>query len=58
VFDGDIEEQSVDELFDNLEASQWLKALQTHSGERVPCFKDKQFVPATKFRKWPKMVGE
>jgi hypothetical protein len=58
VNDGDIEEQSVDQLLANLEASQWQKVLSDYSGKLVPYFKDKEFVPETGFCRWPRQLGE
>jgi hypothetical protein len=54
VYQGDLEQQDVDKIIQHLNAAKWLKVLETHSGKRVPCFKDKRFSDPATFREWPK----
>lgn len=53
VHQGDLEEQHADEIIQHLNAANWQKVLETYSGKRVPCFKDKRFADPDTFREWP-----
>jgi len=57
VYQGDIDELTVDHLTAKLEEAKWKQVLQTHSGKLVPFFKEGQFTAASDFREWPQKVG-
>lgn len=53
IYQGDVQEQTANELLDHLERAKWLQVLEQYAGKKLPFFMDKKFVHETAFHPWP-----
>ncbi len=54
VYQGDVHEQTANELLGYLEKANWLKVIEKYAGKKIPFFMDKKFAVESKFHPWPK----